>query len=67
MISRSEIMKMTCLSKHNLARSAIKNLFTQPLSKESLAAVGGEILFCETHHFPDFAKRNQENDVSHKT
>jgi hypothetical protein len=25
-ISRSEIVKMTCLSKHNLARSAEKNL-----------------------------------------
>jgi hypothetical protein len=28
-ISRSEIVKMTCRSKHNLARSAKKNLFTQ--------------------------------------
>ena len=33
MISRSEIMKMTCLSKHNSARSAVKNLFTQPHTK----------------------------------
>ena len=30
MISRSEIMKMMCLTKHNSARSAVKNLFTQP-------------------------------------
>jgi hypothetical protein len=29
-ISRSEISKMMCLSKDNLARSAKKNLFTQP-------------------------------------
>ena len=29
-ISRSEIVKMTCLSKHNSARSAVKELFTQP-------------------------------------
>jgi hypothetical protein len=29
-ISRSEIVKMTCRSKYNLARSALKNLFTQP-------------------------------------
>jgi hypothetical protein len=29
-ISQSEIVKMTCHSKHNLARSAKKNLFTQP-------------------------------------
>ena len=29
-ISLSEIVKMTCLSKHNSAQSAVKNLFTQP-------------------------------------
>ena len=29
-ISRSEIVKMTCLTKYNLARSAVKRLFTQP-------------------------------------
>jgi hypothetical protein len=29
-ISRSEIVKMTCLSKHNSVQSAVKNLFTQP-------------------------------------
>jgi len=29
-ISRSEISKMMCLSKDNLARSANKNFFTQP-------------------------------------
>jgi hypothetical protein len=29
-ISLREIVKMTCLSKHNSARSAVKNLFTQP-------------------------------------
>jgi hypothetical protein len=29
-ISRSEIARMTCLSEHNLARSAVKILFTQP-------------------------------------
>ena len=29
-ISQSEIVKTTCLSKHNLARSAPKGLFTQP-------------------------------------
>jgi hypothetical protein len=26
-------VKMTCLSKHNSARSAVKNLFTQPQYK----------------------------------
>jgi hypothetical protein len=29
-ISLREIVKMTCLSKHNSVRSAVKNLFTQP-------------------------------------
>jgi hypothetical protein len=29
-ISRREIVKMTCLTKYNLARSAEKILFTQP-------------------------------------
>ena len=24
------------------------------------------MIFCETHHFHDFAKRNRENDVSRK-
>ena len=43
-ISRSEIAKMTCLSKHNLARSAKKNLFTQPLSKFNLARSAEKIL-----------------------
>jgi hypothetical protein len=28
-ISQSEIVKMTCISKHHSARSAVKNLFTQ--------------------------------------
>jgi len=32
-ISLCESVKMTCLSKHNLARSANKNLFTQPRPK----------------------------------
>jgi len=41
-ISRSEISKMMCLSKDNLARSAKKNLFTQPL-KEYSAAEGVKI------------------------
>ena len=31
-ISLREIVKMKCLSKHNSARSAVKNLFTQPQS-----------------------------------
>ena len=44
MISQSEIMKIMCLSKYNLARSAMKILFTQPLEKEYSAAVGGKIL-----------------------
>jgi hypothetical protein len=44
-ISLREISKMMCLSKDNLARSAMKNLFTQPPSKESFAAAGDEILF----------------------
>ena len=30
LISRSEIRKMMCLTKHNSARSAMKTLFTQP-------------------------------------
>jgi hypothetical protein len=33
MILRSKIMKNTSVSNFNLARSAVKNLFTQPLSK----------------------------------
>jgi hypothetical protein len=32
-ISLREIVRMTCLSKHNLARSAVKILFTQPQHK----------------------------------
>jgi len=36
------------------------------LCKKVFAAFGGRIFFCETHHFRDFAKRNRENDVSHK-
>jgi len=32
-ISLRVIAQMTCLSKHNSARSAVKNLFTQPLEK----------------------------------
>ena len=32
-ISLREIVKMTCLSKHHSARSAVKNLFTQPEGK----------------------------------
>jgi hypothetical protein len=35
-ISRSEISKMMCLSKDYLARSAVKRLFTQLLSKKIL-------------------------------
>jgi hypothetical protein len=41
-ISLREIVKMTCLSKHNLARSTMKGLFTQPLSKKYSAAEGGK-------------------------
>ena len=44
-ISRSEIVKMTCLSKHNSARSAVKNLFTQPLKRAYSTAAGGKRLF----------------------
>ena len=47
MISLREIMKMTCLSKDNSARSAVKTLFTQPLAKECSAAAGGKILFAQ--------------------
>ena len=36
-ISLREISKMMCLSKHNLARSAKKNLFTQPQIKSFAA------------------------------
>jgi hypothetical protein len=45
-ISRSEISKMMCLSKDNLARSAIKNLFTQPRVPGSPARclIGREIV-----------------------
>ena len=46
-ISRSEIVEMTCLSKHNSARSAVKNLFTQPPFKEYFAGAGGEIFFTQ--------------------
>jgi len=37
-------VKMTCISKHNLARSARKNLFAQPLSKHYLARSAMKIL-----------------------
>jgi hypothetical protein len=46
-ISLREIVKMTCLSKHNSARSAVKNLFTQPLSKYNLARSAVKILFVQ--------------------
>jgi hypothetical protein len=36
-ISLREIVKMTCLSKYHSARSAVKNLFTQPPFKFNLA------------------------------
>ena len=42
-ISLREISKMMCVSKNNLARSAKKNFFTQPPSKEYFAAEGGKI------------------------
>jgi hypothetical protein len=58
-ISRSEISKIMCRLKDNLARSANKILFTQPTSKESFAAFGGRAFFWETRHFNDFAKRNR--------
>jgi hypothetical protein len=44
-ISLREISKMMCLSKDNLARSALKNLFTQPPEKKHSAARGGKRLF----------------------
>jgi hypothetical protein len=47
-ISRSEIVKMTCLSKHNLARSAVKNLFTQPRFKFLFGAKRHENTFHTT-------------------
>jgi len=36
------------------------------LCKKVFAACGGEILFLWRHLFPDFAKQNQEKDVSIK-
>jgi len=39
-ISRSEISKMMCLSKDNLARSAKKNLFTQPQTFDTTPTYG---------------------------
>ena len=36
------------------------------LCKKVFYGASRRIMFCETHHFPDFASRNQENDVSHK-
>ncbi|MFZ4428132.1 MAG: hypothetical protein ACOYOO_13315, partial [Saprospiraceae bacterium] len=46
-ISRSEIVKMRRLSKHYLARSAVKNLFIQPL-KTSFGAKRRKKTFCTT-------------------
>ena len=43
-ISRSEIVKMMCLTKYNLARSAVKTLFTQPPLKYNLARSAMKIL-----------------------
>jgi hypothetical protein len=47
MILRSKIMKNTSVSNLNLARSAMKNLFTRPLSEENSAAAGGKRLFTQ--------------------
>jgi hypothetical protein len=46
-ISRREISKMMCLLKDYWARSAVKRLFTQPLSEEYSAAEGGKRLFTQ--------------------
>ena len=62
------------LSKECSAAAGGKTLFAalrakvcfEGLCKKSFAAFCGRIFFCETHHFHDFAKRNRENDVSHK-
>jgi hypothetical protein len=39
-----EIVKMTCLSKHNLPRSAVKNLFTQPRFNIKFCRQGRQIV-----------------------
>jgi hypothetical protein len=47
-ISRSEIVKMTCRSKHHSTRSAVKNLFTQPrwaLCKSIFSALHAKLSF----------------------
>jgi hypothetical protein len=44
-ISLREIVKMRRISKYYLARSAMKNLFTQLLKRAYSAAAGGKRLF----------------------
>jgi hypothetical protein len=58
-ISRSEIVKMTCLSKHHSARSAVKNLFTQPLEISLFMARPGKQYFGVRSFLRASARKNE--------
>ncbi|MFZ4428323.1 MAG: hypothetical protein ACOYOO_14285, partial [Saprospiraceae bacterium] len=58
LILRSKITESSAVSNYYLARSAEKNLFTQPLSKQYSAATGGKRLLVALR-----AKLNLDGDI----